>query len=172
MPLVGAAVRAVRSLAMKESPRPAPLAAAVRVKDLAVDFAGDLAKEYRKSARHDRLRYGVIGGWVLLSLLTVCVAFSYPGSNALKASAQQQHGGLLGTQISVENRSGSPWTDVTLTLDGGWRYQTSTIRDQLIIGASRFTKDGASAPETLVPKTVTIECSQGTATLLLSPRAP
>jgi len=157
---------------MKESPRPAPLAAAARVKDMAVDLASDLTKEYRKSSRQDRLRYGVIGGWALLSLLTVCVAFSSPGSNSLNAVAQQQHGGLLGTQISVENRSGRPWTDVTLTLDGGWQYQVATIRDQFVIGASRFTKDGASAPETLVPRTITIECSQGSATLSLAPRAP
>lgn len=157
---------------MKESPHPAPLAAAVRVKDMAVDLAGDLAKEYRKSSRYDRLRYAVIAGWALLSLLTVCVAFSSPGSNSLKAVAQQQHGGLLGTQVSVENRSGHPWTDVTLTLDGGWQYQTSTIRDQFVIGVSRFTKDGASAPESLISKTIRIECSQGSATLALSPRAP
>jgi hypothetical protein len=157
---------------MKESPHTAPLAAAARVKDMAVDLAGDLAKEYRKSSRHDRLRYGVIGGWALLSLLTVCVAFSSPGSNSLEAVAQQQHGGLLGTQVSVENRSGRPWTDVTLTLDGGWQYQTSTIRDQFVVGVSRFTKDGANAPESLIPKSIRIECSQGSATLSLSPRAP
>lgn len=156
---------------MKESPRPSPLAAAARVKDMAVDLAGDLAKEYRKSSRHDRLRAAVIGGWALLSLLTLCVAFSSPGTNSLSAFAQQQ-GSLLGTQISVDNRSGHPWTDVTLTLDGGWQYQVSTVRDQLVVAASRFTKAGASAPENFVARTITIECSQGSATLTLSPRAP
>jgi hypothetical protein len=157
---------------MKESPRPSPLAAAVRVKDMAVDLAGDLAKEYRKSSRHDRLRGVVIGAWVLLSLFTVCVAFSSPGTNALHAVAQQQHGGLLGTQVSVDNRSGRPWTDVTLTLDGGWQYSTSTVRDQLVVAVNRFTRDGAAAPESLVPKTITIECAQGSATLPLSSRSP
>jgi hypothetical protein len=159
---------------MKEnpSPRPSPLSAAVRVKDMAVDLAGDLAKEYRKSSRHDRLRGAIIGSWALLALVTVCVAFSSPGTNSLKAFAQQQHGGLLGTQISVDNRSGKPWTDVTLTLDDGWRYQTSTVRDQLVVAASRFSKDGVSAPEGLVPRTITIECAQGSATLSLSSRSP
>ncbi len=157
---------------MKESLRPAPLAAAARVKDMAVDLASDLAKEYRKSSRHDRFRYGVIGSWALLSLLTVCVAFASPGTNSLRAFAQQEHGGLLGTQISVENRSGRPWTDVTLILDGGWQYQAATIREQFVVGVSRFTKEGASAPETMIPKTITIECAQGSATLSLSPRAP
>jgi hypothetical protein len=157
---------------MKESPRPSPLAAAARVKDMAMDLAGDLAKEYRKSSRNDRLRAAVIGGWALLSLVTLVVAFTSPGGNSLDAVAQQEQGGLLGTQISVDNHSGKPWTDVTLTLDGGWQYQASTIRDQLVIAASRFTKDGASAPETLVPKAITIECAQGSATLSLSPRSP
>ncbi len=158
---------------MKESPRPSPLAAAARVKDLALDLAGDLAKEYRKSSHHDRLRAAVIGGWSLLTLVTILVAFcSSPATNSLRASAQKQQGGLLGTQISVDNGSGQPWTDVTLTLDGEWQYRTAAIRDQLVVAASRFTKEGANAPETLVPKTITIECEQGSATLSLQPRSP
>jgi hypothetical protein len=157
---------------MKESPRPSPLATAARVKDMAVDLAGDLAKEYRKSSRQDRLRAAIIGGWLLLSAFTVCVAFASPATNDLNALAQLQQGGLLGTQISVENRSGRPWTDVTLTLDGGWQYQTSTIRDQFVIGASRFAKNGVSAPEAFVPRSITIDCAQGSATLSFQARAP
>ncbi len=157
---------------MKESPRPLPLAAAARVKDMAGDIAGDLAKEYKKSSRHDRLRAAIIGAWVLLSLITVCVVFSSPSSNALKAFPQMQQGGLLGTQIAIENRSSKPWTDVTMTLDGGWQYRTSTIRDRAVIAVGRFAKDGMGAPESFVPRTITIECDQGRAQIALTPGAP
>ena len=57
-------------------PRPEPLAAAARVKDLARGVAQDLAGGYRRSSRALRLRVAVVGGWALLSAATIWAAIS------------------------------------------------------------------------------------------------
>jgi hypothetical protein len=154
---------------MKEN----PLTAAVWVKDRAVDIASDLADGYRKSNRYFRMRLVVIASWVLLSLLTLWLAArsSEPSTNALGAEVQISES-LLGTQISIENTSGRMWTDVRLTLDGGWRWRTPTMREghTEVVAASRFEKDGAFAPSDLKPRTLTIECDQGKVMAPLSGR--
>ena len=160
---------------MKESARPAaPLAAAVRVKDLALDLATDLTEGYRKSTRYSKLRLAVIGSWLGLSLLTLWLACPSSGpSNSLGAEVQVSET-LLGTQISIENTSGRMWTDVTLTLDGGWRWATPTVREgqREVVAANRFKRDGAFAPTNLKPRSLTIECAQGAVTAPLPGRSP
>jgi len=159
---------------MKESARPAPVAAALRVRDLAVDFATELTEGYRKSTRYFRLRLAVVGSWVLLSLLTLWLACPASGpANSLGAEVQVSET-LLGTQISIENTSGRMWTDVTLTLDGGWHWATPTVREghREVVATSRFARDGAFAPSNLKPRTLTIECAQGRVTTPLSGRSP
>ncbi len=81
-------------------------------------------------------------------------------------------GVLLGTQVFVANESRKVWTDVVLTIDGGWRYEKKTVRpgDKLVVGIGQFKKDGASAPGDLEPRSVTIECEQGRATAPLRAR--
>src|SRR5512141_2185896 len=114
---------------MKEAPHPAtghtPRAQTARalsaskgailgVKDMAVDFATDLAVGYRKSTRYFKLRLAVVGAWLLLAILTVAFMPAAPGArtNALGADVQVQET-LLGTQVKVENQSDRMWTDVT-----------------------------------------------------------
>lgn len=159
---------------MKDSAHPAPLAAALRVKDMALDLATDLAGGYRKSTRYFKLRLAVIGGWAVLSLLTMWLACPSSGpSNSLGAEVQIQET-LLGTQVAVANASDRMWTDVTLTLDGAWDWHTATFREgqRLVVAASSFTRDGASAPGDLRPKSLTIRCSEGKITTPLTARLP
>ena len=159
---------------MKESDHTAPVTAALRVKDMAVDLASDLAHGYRRSTRYFKMRAAAVGAWAVLSALTLWLACPSGGhSNSLGAEVQLSEE-LLGTQILVWNGSSQIWTDVTLTLDGTWRWQTPTFRDgqRLVIATSRFSHEGASAPVHLKARTLTIECGQGKVTAPLSPRAP
>jgi hypothetical protein len=159
---------------MKEPVRTAPLAAALRVKDLARDLATEVTDGYRRSTRFFKLRAAVLGGWAALSLLTLWLACPSAGpTNSLGAEVQMSEG-LMGTQLLVLNGSGRIWTDVTLTLDGTYQWQTPTVRDgqRMVIAASRFSRDGAAAPQDLKPRSLSIQCAQGSATASLSMRSP
>ncbi len=173
---------------MKDAARPDPVAAAQRVKDGVKDLArgalgaagglaSDLANDYRKSSRFFRMRAAVIGAWALLSAATLWAACPSSGpTNALGAEVQllsrSDPGVLLGTQVFVANESKRVWTDVVLTLDGGWSYEKKTIRpgDKLVLLLAQFKKGGASAPGELEPKKIKIECEQGRVTAPLRAR--
>lgn len=160
---------------MKDTALPDPIAAAHRVKDLARDLATDLTEGYRKSTRYHKMRLAVIAAWAVLSAASLWAACPSTGgpTNSLGAEVQISEE-LLGTQLMVRNGSGGNWTDVRLALDGGWRWETRTVRSgtQLVIATSKFTRDGAAAPSDLRPTSLVIECAQGKATASLSPRAP
>lgn len=158
---------------MTEPPRPDPRAAAARVKDLARDLAQELASGYRRSSRHLRLRVAVVGSWALLSAATLWMACPSAGPlEALGARVRVQEEVIGTTQILVENASRQMWTGVAITLDGGWRYRTSTVRagQRLVLAASKFERDGAAAPGDLAPRTLTLECDQGAVTTPLPRR--
>jgi hypothetical protein len=93
-------------------------------------------------------------------------------SNALGAKARLDSGSIMGNQIYVENESDRLWKDVVVTLEGGWRYDRKTLRpgDKLVVPVARFLKDGAAAPETLAPKSISIDCSEGSVTTPLPAR--
>jgi len=149
---------------------PDPLAAAHRVKELARDLAQELTEGYRRSTKYVRLRASILAGWALLSLVAVWASCPRsPRANALGAEAQLFRESIMGTQVLVENASERMWTDVALTLDGGWRYEKPTVRagDKLVLSLRQFQKEGLPAPEALKPRTVTIECEQGRAVATL-----
>lgn len=152
----------------------ATLKSALRVKDLALDLATDVADGYRKSTRTFKLQALVIAAWAVLSIATIAIAWPRTGpSNALGAEVQVSEE-LLGTQILVWNSSGRMWTDVTLTLDGAWQWHTPTFREgqRLVIATNRFTRDGAAAPVDFRPRSLTIECAEGKVSAPLVGRAP
>jgi hypothetical protein len=165
---------------MKEA-RPDPAVAAHRVKEgvrdlarSAVGAAGDLASDvatgYRKSTRYFRLRAAVIATWAVLSLVTFWGACPSSGpANALGAKAKLLAGSIMGSQVFVENESDRLWREVVVTLDGGWRFEKRTVRpsESFVVPTNRFTKDGATAPPGLSPKSITIECTEGRITLPL-----
>lgn len=171
---------------MKDAARADPAGATQRVKDgvrelargalgAAGDLAGDLAGGYRKSTRYFKLRAAIVGTWAVLSLVTLWAACPSSGpANPLGAEAQlllgSEPGVLTGTQVLVKNDSRHLWRDVVLTLDGGWRYETKTMRpqDKLVLSVTRFSRDGAKAPADLEPRSIVIECSEGRATAPLA----
>lgn len=159
---------------MKEPGRPDPLAAAQRVKDLALDLAQDVASGYRRSTRYFKLRAAVIGAWALLSALTLALACPSSGpSNRLGAVVHLSEEDPANHQVLVQNTSDEIWTQVKLTLEGGWEYHTSAIRNGeagLVIATRQFTKGALPAPGNLRPRTVTIQCRQGDVTAPLGAR--
>lgn len=167
---------------MKEHLRAETLAAATRVKDLAVGAkdlatgtASDLASGYRKSNRYAKLRAGIVAAWIVLSAGSIWGACPSSGpANALGAEVQLVPASemLLGTQLMILNDSDRIWTKVAITLDGGWRFEKAVVRpqDKLVVSVSQFEKDGEPAPKDLRPRSVTVECSDGKATTLLGPR--
>ncbi len=171
---------------MKDSAPPAPspraqgqLAAslsksALRVKDMALDLATDVADGYRKSSLTFKRQLLVVAGWLVLSAVTLAIAWPRTGpSNSLGAEVQVSEE-LFGTQIVVFNRSDRMWTDVTLRLDDGWEWHTATLREgqQAVIATNRFTRGGAAAPLDLKPRSITIECAEGKVSAPLPRRAP
>jgi hypothetical protein len=166
---------------MKDAARPDPVLAAQRVKegvrDLALgavaaagDLAGDVALGYRKSSRYFKLRAAVVATWVLLAGVTFWAACPPSGpANSIGAKAGLLAGSIMGSQVFVENESDRIWLDVVVTLEGGWRYERRTVRpsESFVVPTSRFTRDGAPAPASVSPRTISIECSEGKVTMPL-----
>lgn len=131
------------------------------------ELAARWAEDFRRSDRFFKMRVGVVGAWVVLSLVTLYAACPSSGpTNALGADVQVLRESLVGgQQLLVRNESGEIWTDVVLTLDDGWRYEHHTIRphDELVLSMSHFRKGEQVAPREFRPRGLTIECGQGRA---------
>lgn len=152
---------------------PDALAAANRVRELAADWAGELAEGYRKSSRYLRLRVAVIGTWAIVALATIWGACPSSGpGNVLGAEVQLLPGTLVGPQLLVRNGSDRLWTEVSFRLDGGWEVQRKTVRpgDSLVLSLPQFRKDGAATPAGYAPRSLTIEAEEGRVTTALAER--
>lgn len=158
---------------MAEPARPDPLAAAHRVKDLARDLAGDVAEGYRKSSRYARLRAGIVAGWAALSLFAAwATCLPSARTNALGAEVQLLADSIMGSQILVKNDSDGNWTEVVLTLDGGFRHERRTVRagDKVVVPLAHFLRDGEHPPSASSPRELEIRCAEGRATAHLAAR--
>jgi hypothetical protein len=126
-----------------------------------------IADGFRKAGRWQRLRLGIVGGWVAASLLALWIACPSSGpSNSLGADVQVLKESLLGgQQILIRNESDAVWTDVTLVLDGSWQNSQRTVRprEQVVLSPAQFQRAGEPAPRDLRPRTLVIECREGRA---------
>ena len=130
--------------------------------------AAGIADGFRKTGRWKRMRLGFVGGWILASLVALFIACPRSGpANSLGADVQLLRDSILGQQILVRNESDEVWTDVVLTLDGGWRHPVRTLRprEQVVLSPSQFDRAGEAAPKDLRPRRLAIECGQGSATV-------
>ena len=129
--------------------------------------ASGLAEGFRKAGRWQRMRLGVVGGWIAASLLALWIACPSSGpANSLGADVQVLKDSLLGgQQILVRNESDTVWTDVVLTLDGSWRNHQRTLRprEQVVLSPAQFERSGEPAPRDLRPRKLSIECREGRA---------
>jgi hypothetical protein len=151
------------------------IAAAGRARDAAVGLASDLATDLvdglKKSDRRLRLKAGVVGTWLLLSIITMWSACPSSGPrNSLGASARLQSTSV-GQVISLRNDAdGTIWTEVDLILDDTWHYdRRRTVRpgDAVTPRLEEFRKDGQPPPASLKPTRLTVQCDQGRVTLPL-----
>jgi hypothetical protein len=159
---------------MAQPPRSDPLAAAARVTGAARDLAAEVASGLRRTDRSLRLRAAALGTWLLLAMVSVWVACPGSGpSNSLGAVARLQSTSV-GQVISVRNDSdGEIWTEVSLVLDGTWRYEdrrTMRPRDVVTPRLDEFLADGRPPPDGHQPRRLTISCRQGDVTLDLLAR--
>ena len=154
----------------------ATIAAAGRARDAAVGMATDLATDLvdglKKSDRTLRLKAGVVGTWLLLTVITMWSTCPSTGpSNSLGAVARLQSTSV-GQVVSLRNETeGTIWTGVELILDDTWRYdRRRTIRpgDAVTPRVEDFVKDGLPAPATLKPTRLTVQCEQGRVSLSLA----
>ncbi len=147
----------------RQTPPSASPALAERVGGLVTPWVESL----KRSDRFFRMRAGIVGSWLLISLVTMWAACPSSGpSNSLGADVQVLRDSLVGgQQLLVRNESTELWTDVVLTLDEGWRREHKTMRphDQLVLSMSDFAREGLPAPRDLKPRRLTVECEQGRA---------
>jgi hypothetical protein len=137
------------------------------LQDKAKALAQDLAGRVKRSSRYLRWRVGIVGTWVLLSLVTLWGSCPSSGpSNSLGADVQVLRDSLLGAQqILIRNESGENWTEVVVTLDDAWRHAQRTVRaqEQMVLSPSQFRRGAEPAPRDLEPRTLLLECEQGRA---------
>ena len=149
------------------APASSPTAAVDRVRNL----LREAARQLRATDRYSRMRTGIVAAWLAISIATLFA--SCPGSgpgNALGAEFQVLSESFVGgEQILVRNESGDIWRDVVLTLDGEWRYEQRVLRphERIVVSPSKFTRQGEAAPEGYLPRTLVVECDQGSHTFTI-----
>ncbi len=139
--------------------------------DKARALARDLADRVKSSNRYLRWRVGIVGTWVVLSLVTLWASCPSTGpTNPLGADVQVLKDSLLGgQQILIRNESSENWTEVVVTLDDAWRHAQRTVRpqEQMVLAPSQFKRGSEPAPRDLKPRTLLLECEQGRARIEL-----
>ena len=149
-------------------PKGAAAPASAALPERARSLARSWTESLRRSDRFFRMRAGIVGSWLVISLVTLWGACPASGpSNPLGADVQLLRDSLVGgQQIMVRNESEENWTEVVLTLDDGWRREHKTVRphDLLVLPMSDFRREGEVAPRDFKPRRLTLECEQGRAT--------
>lgn len=145
------------------------------VVDVVRGALADFAERYRKPTRYFRMRVGILGGWVLISLVTLFASCPPSGpTNSLGAIIQvlPRSESLMGTQVLVSNESHQNWTEVTFTLDGEWQLKKKTVRpgDKVVLSLDKFRKEDLSPPPDLSPQSIRIDAAEGQATEKLTRR--
>jgi hypothetical protein len=129
--------------------------------------ATGLVDGFRRAGRWQRLRLGLVGGWLLASFLALWIACPSSGpGNSIGADVHVLKDSLLGgQQILVRNESDEVWTDVVLTLDRTWRNEQRALRprEQVVLSPAQFERNGEPAPRDMRPRRLDVECKQGSA---------
>jgi hypothetical protein len=141
-----------------------PLQAGAEIARRARARLAELAGDFRSSDRFFKMRVGIVGAWVGLSMATLWGACSsYGPTSALGADVQVNRDSIMGVQLLVRNESTRIWEDVELTLDDGWKYTHRTMRphDFLVLSMSSFKKGEDAPPRDYKPRALLIACEQG-----------
>lgn len=131
-----------------------------RVRGLALQ----LADGYRVSDRFFKMRLAILGGWAVLTIVTLWASCTTPSvTNSLGADVQVNRDSIMGAQLLVRNESNQIWTDVVLVLDGEWTFTQRTMRPQdlVVLSMSSFKRGPESPPRDYRPRVLTVTCKQG-----------
>ncbi|HEY0840429.1 MAG TPA: hypothetical protein VGD74_09615 [Vulgatibacter sp.] len=126
-------------------------------------------EDLRDSLRHrDRWfawKAGIVACWVLLSLICLGVAASggerQPARNDLGAYVVMRPSSLSWALL-VENRSGLPWTEVEIEVEG-FTYRQSRVlpEERLVLGPSQFGAEAAAQLARGTPAQARIRTKEG-----------
>lgn len=135
------------------------------------EATGQLLEELRRADRYSRMRAGVVGGWALISLVTLFASCPSAGpGNSLGADASVLGESFVGgAQVMVRNDSGDTWTNVALTVDGEWRYKQPTLRskDRAVVPVTQFRRGEDTLPPDHRPRRLDVDCDQGSSSFEL-----
>lgn len=124
-------------------------------------------RHVRSTDRYSRMRTAIVATWAVLSIATLFASCPGSGANSLGAEFQVLSDSFVGgEQLLVRNESTDVWRDVVLTLDGEWRYEQRVLRphERIVVSPSRFQRRGEAAPEGYLPRTLEVDCDQGSHT--------
>jgi hypothetical protein len=136
------------------------------------DVLADVTRHVRSSDRYSRMRTAIVATWAVLSIATLFVSCPGAGTNSLGAEFQLLSESFVGgEQLLVRNESDDVWRDVVLTLDGEWRYEQRVLRphERIVVSPARFQRGGEAAPDGYLPRTLQVDCDQGSHTFQVRP---
>ncbi|RLB58616.1 MAG: hypothetical protein DRI34_04335 [Deltaproteobacteria bacterium] len=135
-----------------------------RGRDLAEVVAG-FVRDFRESGRTFRLKVGLVGGYLAVSLATVLVFIPRGELNEIDAEVRLSESTLIGGRyFLVANRSQETWKKLRLVLNDRWRISWPRLRPgkKKAFFINRF-KDssGKRAPPDVAILKLRLECRQG-----------
>jgi hypothetical protein len=124
-------------------------------------------RHVRSSDKYSRMRTAIVAAWALVSVATLFASCPGARGNSLGAEFQVLSDSFIGgEQLLVRNESDEVWRDVVLTLDGEWRYEQRVLRphERIVVSPARFRRGDEAAPEGYLPRTLQVQCDQGSHT--------
>ncbi len=123
-------------------------------------------KGFRRRDRYYKAQAGIVGAWLLTSLVTIITVF-WAGRTQNKRGAEvRSETPVGGTVLLVTNTSDTDWTDITFTLNGVYIARQAALgpHDHDSLPIKRFRTGGAAGkhpPRNLIPQVLGIRCEQG-----------
>ena len=133
----------------------------------------DLREDLRHRDRWFAWKAGIVASWIVLSLVCLGVAGSggadRPARNRLDAYVVVRTSSLSWALL-VENRSGRPWTSISLEVDGHtFRQERLGPDERLVLSPAQFLAAGAALPADRPPRSARLTTAEGTAEIPLTP---
>lgn len=132
---------------------------------------GDLREDLRQRDRWFSWKAGIVAGWIVLSIVCLGVAGSggdgRPARNSLDAYVVLRPSSLSWALL-VENRSGRPWTEMAIDVDGHTFRQDRLLPDErLVLGPAQFSRGVEPLPADRPPRRARVSTREGVVEIAL-----
>lgn len=127
-------------------------------------------RDFRRRSKYFQFKVYIAAAYIALIVATVIVVVPRGPSNKLGASVLAARGDfVIGSYIMVRNESSRDWAEVTLTLNGAYRYKAQALKagEKVVVGLKKFQGPGAALTEADV-RDLTIETPRGKETYRIS----